>query len=140
MDEKKFNDITLDEHVESEKARELYNEMSSRYSALYLFILVPLILFVIFFVSNKYVFTTASIVALAGFGVTLVIIAAVVASLLEPYREIYKRALKNDEIRYDEKIRFLERKRLESEYNNKNSRKNIKKSLEKQPKEVDGEK
>ena len=46
------------------------------------------------------------------------------------YRQVYYRAKKNDDIRYDEKIRFMERKRLEQEYDNDKNEENLKKTID----------
>lgn len=133
-----YSSVTMNEFVESKKAKKLFNaELAHTSWYVGVPIIVMLIGIVIAFIA--FIFMQSEFfmtLLLVGVGILLVgaiswkIGHAKREAAVGPYRELYKRARKNDEIRFDEKIRFLERKRLEQEhFENKNTKENIKKTL-----------
>lgn len=134
--------VTMKEYVESKAAKSLYEKMLYKTRLL---VTIPAIIFAIMVIAFVYemqstnnlgtiTVTTSNtktllILCVISF-VALVVCLGIRAKKLEPYRELYKIARENDDIRHDEKVRYLEVKRLEStNYINENSKENIKATI-----------
>jgi len=134
--------VTMKEYVESKAAKGLYEKMLHKTQLL---VTIPAIIFAIMLIAFIYemqatnnlgtiTVTTSNtktllIMCMISL-VALVVCLSIRAKKLEPYRELYKIARENDNIRHDEKIRYLEVKRLEStKYINDNSIDNIKSTI-----------
>lgn len=136
----KFSEITINEHVETKRVKKRYDKALEEIRAL---IIIPLI-FVIIFVACSFIFMDYDeqsvficfIVLSAVSIIILYICAKIRNSKIAIYRELYRIARRNDEIRYDEKIRYLERKRLDMRFDNIFNKQNVKQTL-KYPENLD---
>ena len=135
MEEKNlYDEVTVNEHIESKKVQEMYEDAKkyARKYVLYAFLsfLIGTTMATIFTLCGSFII--GLITFFIGI-IFIVVFAEKYKEYLAPYQKVYEIALKNDAIRYDEKIRFLERKRLEIAYNNDNSIENLKESIKAMP-------
>ena len=129
-------EVTMKEYVESKTAKSLYEKMLNKTR---MFVVIPLVVFAIMVFAllyeNQAVNRSSSninvILALCILSfVALAVCIGIRAKKLEPYRELYKLARENDEVRHNEKVRYLERERLSTKsFNNENNIDNIKQTL-----------
>ena len=123
------NNITMKENIETEEAKKLKNNKVKKFIAIPI---VPLILAIIFaiinFADTRY--TQLPLMILMYICILLFFIGLIVFFILvAPYFQLVRTAKKNDRIRYEEKIRFNERKRLEQNNDEKITRKKVKETI-----------
>lgn len=123
--ENKYSEVTMNEFVESTKAKQLYEK--EKEETFYLIsipgfiLLFSIVLTIVGFLFDQSVLFLISIIFVFVSFISLFVCRKIRETKISKYREIYKLAKRNDDIRYDEKIRFMERKRLEKEFENLNS-------------------
>lgn len=104
MNENDFNKITMFEKIESAEAFKQYTVKANKaYTLLIIFSIIAII-------AGFCISVVFGIIAI----VLSLIVKSIISSRLKPYRDIYLTALRNDKIRHEEKVRFLERQRLNS--------------------------
>lgn len=139
MENEKFDEITMRENVESKNVAKRYHEALDDTRAM---VLIPLVFFIISIIAfiaslaggDIYTVDIFLIFAIISF-VILMVCRRIRKNKIAFYEDLYRVARKNDAIRHDEKVRYLERKRLEQKYNNSFNAKNIKETLD-YPKEL----
>lgn len=123
------NNITMKENIETKEAKKLKNNKVKKFIAIPI---VPLILAIIFaiinFADTRY--TQLSLMILMYICILLFFIGLIVFFILmTPYFQLIRTAKKNDKIRYEEKIRFNERKRLEQNNDETITRAKVKETI-----------
>ena len=134
MDKINAKDITLMDEVETEEAVRLKKEAKVKY--IWLFI-APLIVYIAFwfptccFFPNRYtigyVCLVIEIISLIAFLVGLI----VYIKKIRPYKKLLKIAKNNDRIRYEERVRMKERRRLEQEGDREYTSRDVDKTVKK---------
>lgn len=129
----KFSEITINEHVESKRVKKRYYQAIEETKVL---IIVPVLLIILFaicfiiFLSQEEETASICFLVLTIISViTFFICRAIRENKISFYRELYRIARRNDQIRYDEKIRYLERKRLDIRFDNVFNKKNVKETI-----------
>lgn len=127
------NNITMQENIETEEAKKLKNNKVKK------FIAIPIVPFILFIISiivltnNIKNTTEQQVITYIIFSCIcyfLFIVGLIVFFILmKPYFKLVRTAKKNDRIRYEEKIRFNERKRLEQNNDEKITRKKVKETI-----------
>lgn len=111
------NKITLVETTETDEAlrqlKEKKKQLDNGYFITYFFTMPFLIWIMISWISTKHL-TTLGLVAGIAILFLIIVVEICFYFILMPYREQLKLAKRNDEIRHEERVRFLERQALES--------------------------
>lgn len=132
-DFEKFSEITINEHVESKRVKKRYYQAIEETKFL---VVVPMIitliftvLFLLFLAQEEHDLSICFLVLTIISIITYFICKAIRENKISFYKELYRIARRNDQIRYDEKIRYLERKRLDLRFDNVFNKKNVKETI-----------
>ena len=127
------NNITMQENIETKEAKKLKNNKVKK------FIAIPIVPFILFIISiivltnNIKNTTEQQVITYIIFSCIcyfLFIVGLIVFFvLMKPYFKLVRTAKKNDKIRYEEKIRFNERKRLEQNNDETITRAKVKETI-----------
>lgn len=143
MEEIKVKNITLMDQVETKEAQKIYNERKQK---LNLLLIIPILSFFLFLIltiiqsnnvirdgyqsinKNPDLFTFFQVMTIASAMITIFCI-FIYREGIRPYKELLEVAKLNDRTRHEEKIRFRERKRLESENKTQYTKEELKETI-----------
>lgn len=121
------NKITMIDELETKSAQKLLNMKLQQFRKIYFIPLIILIISGVITIASNYNDTILYIFFLSILAFAISLLCYII--LIRPYVKLLKLAKFNDKIRHEEKIRFKERKRMESIKNENANRKNIQNSI-----------
>ena len=115
--------ITKKQTPETDEALVILHNAKKKFKLVYM---IPMILLLIPFIVVRIVSATGAVVGgttnfisaicLGLFIISVIIYLTIRGKFLRPYYRLLKVAMRNDDVRHEERIRFRERKRLEEDY------------------------
>lgn len=143
MEEIKVKNITLMDQVETKEAQRIYNYKKQKLNLLLIIPILCFFLSLIFTViqsnnvirdgyqsinKNPELFTFLQLMTITSAMITIICI-FIYRECIRPYKELLEVAKLNDRTRHEEKIRFRERKRLESENKTQYTKEELKETI-----------